>query len=67
MPKKGVLMAYPNAKVYFDGSHYIAIPHTERPSRRRYRVQEETSTVVPESADAEEKDERNKRADASPE
>lgn len=60
-------MAYPNAKVYFDGSHYIAIPHTERPSRRRYRVREETITVVPESADAEEKDERNKRADASSE
>lgn len=60
-------MAYRNAKVYFDGSHYIAIPHTERPSRRRYRMQEETITVMPESTDAEEKDERNKRADASPE
>lgn len=23
------------AKVYYDGSHWIAIPHTERPSRRR--------------------------------
>lgn len=28
-------MPYSNCKVYFDGSHYIAIPHTERPSRRR--------------------------------
>lgn len=24
-------MPYPKAKVYFDGSHYIAIPHTTRP------------------------------------
>lgn len=23
-------MDYPEAKVYFDGSHYIAIPHTEK-------------------------------------
>lgn len=28
-------MAYSEAKVYFDGSHYIAIPHTEAPPRRR--------------------------------
>lgn len=27
-------MPYSNCKVYFDGSHYIAIPHTERPSRK---------------------------------
>lgn len=40
-------MAYGNAKVYFDGSHYIAIPHTERPSKRRYRVVEEEIAVVP--------------------
>ena len=23
------------AKIYYDGSHWIAIPHTERPYRRR--------------------------------
>jgi len=28
-------MAFQNAKVYFDGSHYIAIPHTERPTARK--------------------------------
>ena len=27
-----------NAKVYYDGSHWIAIPHTERPYRRRRRT-----------------------------
>ena len=28
-------MNYPKAKVYFDGSHYIANPHEEHPERRR--------------------------------
>ncbi|MEG1663061.1 MAG: hypothetical protein RR338_03655 [Clostridia bacterium] len=30
-------MDYPNAKIYTDGSHYIAIPHEEHPERRRKR------------------------------
>ena len=30
-------MYYPKSKVYFDGSHYIAIPHTEQPWKRRKR------------------------------
>ena len=35
-------MIYPETKVYFDGSHYIAIPHTTRPSRKRpVRIEEE--------------------------
>ncbi len=28
-------MAFGETKVYFDGSHYIAIPHTERPAKKR--------------------------------
>ena len=28
-------MAHEKAKVYFDGSHYIAIPHTESPTARK--------------------------------
>lgn len=40
-PKGGF---YPETKVYFDGSHYIAIPHTERPYRRRKKLVEK---VVP--------------------
>ncbi len=32
---------YPEAKVYFDGSHYIAIPHTERPYKPKRKVAEE--------------------------
>lgn len=32
---------YPEAKIYFDGSHYIAIPHTTNPARRRKHKQEE--------------------------
>ncbi len=31
---------YPEAKVYFDGGHYIAIPHTTNPARRRKHKQE---------------------------
>lgn len=29
------IMGYSETKVYFDGSHYIAIPHTERPPSRK--------------------------------
>ena len=38
-------MPYGETKVYFDGSHYIAIPHTERPAKRRRIKLEETITV----------------------
>lgn len=39
-------MAYGETKVYYDGSHYIAIPHTERKNKRRRQVVEEEITVV---------------------
>ena len=38
-------MPYGETKVYFDGSHYIAIPHTERKTRRRPKPIEELITV----------------------
>jgi hypothetical protein len=38
-------MAYGGAKVYFDGSHYIAIPHTTRPTKQRYSLVEEEVIV----------------------
>ncbi len=41
-PKGGF---YPETKVYYDGSHYIAIPHTERPYRPRKKPVEEVITV----------------------
>ena len=41
-------MAFGETKVYFDGSHYIAIPHTERPSKKRSIKIEEVITVVQE-------------------
>ena len=28
-------MDYPQTKVYFDGSHYIGIPHTTQPWKRK--------------------------------
>ncbi len=33
-----MIMNLVGAKVYYDGSHWIAIPHTERPYRRRKTV-----------------------------
>lgn len=36
---------YPQTKVYNDGSHYIAIPHTERPYRPKKKHVEEVITV----------------------
>lgn len=39
-------MAYGETKVYFDGSHYIAIPHTERKNKRRRKREEEEIAVV---------------------
>lgn len=38
-------MAYEEVKVYFDGSHYIGIPHTTNPSRKKYKPPEETVEV----------------------
>ena len=42
-------MSYGETKVYFDGSHYIAIPHTERPTKKRPKPIEETITVIQEN------------------
>lgn len=39
-------MAYGETKVYFDGSHYIAIPHTERKNKRRRKREDEGIAVV---------------------
>ena len=38
-------MAYGEAKVYFDGSHYIAIPHTESLTKKRKNPQPELVEV----------------------
>ena len=38
-------MPYPKAKVYFDGSHYIAIPHTTRPKAVQGFGEEEQKTM----------------------
>ena len=38
-------MPYPECKVYSDGSHYIAIPHTEKRYRPRLKKREEIITV----------------------
>ena len=38
-------MPYQECKVYFDGSHYIAIPHTERKNKKRKKPVEECIVV----------------------
>jgi hypothetical protein len=50
-------MAYGEAKVYHDGSHYIAIPHTTRPSKKRYKPEEETVEVKDEKTEDKEQTE----------
>lgn len=40
-------MPYPETKVYFDGSHFIAIPHTTKPYKPRPKKKEEVITVKP--------------------
>lgn len=44
-------MIYGEAKIYNDGSHYIAIPHTTRPSKKKYKREEETVEVKDENAE----------------
>lgn len=48
-PPKPVGGFYPQTKVYSDGSHYIAIPHTERPYRPKRKHVEEVITIKEES------------------
>ena len=36
---------YGETKIYFDGSHYIGIPHTERPMLKKRKPFEELITV----------------------
>ena len=49
-------MAYGETKVYFDGSHYIAIPHTTRPSKKRYKPPEEVVEVKEDNDNVKTKD-----------
>lgn len=42
----GIAQWYPNCKVRFDGSHYIATPHTTNPVKRTKRTEERISVFV---------------------
>ena len=44
-------MAHEECKIYFDGSHYIAIPKTTRPNFRRPQPQEELIVIDGEGED----------------
>lgn len=58
-------MPYGECKIYFDGSHYIGIPHTTRPSRRRSKPPEEEIVVTEKGAELSTEKEKNIRAEAS--
>ena len=44
-------MPYPKCKIYSDGGHYIAIPHTTRPYRSRRKPKKEIIAVTEELAE----------------
>lgn len=49
-------MPYYQTKVYFDGSHYIGIPHTEKPTKRTVsRLEEIIEVPVNDSENTDEK------------
>ncbi len=48
-------MPYQETKVYFDGSHYIAIPHTTKPYKPRPKRVEEVIEVQSDTLSSEEK------------
>ena len=52
-------MPYPKCKVYSDGGHYIAIPHTTRPYKPRRKPKEEVITVSEESTELQEQTENS--------
>ena len=55
-------MPYPKCKIYSDRSHYIAIPHTERPYKPRRKVQEE-EIVIEEQREQEKQENKTPQAD----
>lgn len=58
-------MPYGECKIYFDGSHYIGIPHTTRPSRRRSKPPEEEIVVTEKEIEPTIETEENVRAEES--
>lgn len=58
-------MPYGECKIYFDGSHYIGIPHTTRPSRRRPKPPEEEIVVTEKEIEPTTETEENVRAEES--
>ncbi|MBS5850352.1 MAG: hypothetical protein KIC36_05085 [Clostridium sp.] len=58
-------MPYGECKIYFDGSHYIGIPHTTRPSRRRPKPSEEEIVVTEKEIEPTIETEENVRAEES--
>ena len=58
-------MPYGECKIYFDGSHYIGIPHTTRPSKRREKPPEEEIVITEKEAELPTETEENIKATES--
>lgn len=58
-------MPYPKCKIYSDGGHYIAIPHTTQPYRSRRKPKKEIIAVTEELAEEESK-EQDKAEQSAP-
>lgn len=58
-------MPYGECKIYFDGSHYIGIPHTTRPSIRRPKPPEEEIVVTEKEAEPPTETEENSKVTES--
>ena len=51
--KKQVLVVYNNAKVYFDGNHYIAIPYVSQPWKKRKSFNKPNNQVLNDTKETE--------------
>lgn len=59
-------MIYGETKIYHDGSHFIGIPHTTRPSKKRYKPEEETVEVKEKESDNKETELKNEELESTP-
>ena len=59
-------MIYGETKIYHDGSHFIGIPHTTRPSKKRYKPEEETVEVKEKESDNKETELKDEELESTP-
>lgn len=59
-------MIYGETKIYHDGSHFIGIPHTTRPSKKRYKPEEETVEVKEKESDNKDTELKDEELESTP-